>query len=583
MIRHLLFSAALLMLVATEARGQTSPATQLRTGHWLAVRGRLDATGTFVASKAELIDPRDNEVLIGTVTSVAASGDDASLLGMRLSIGERTLFEQLHRTRLEGARVEVEGHYRGPTKFSAREIAPRGAGRDRLIGRVDALETAEGTTRVRLMRWDVVLPAELLHDREVASFARTAEPPWLNVRAESRDVGDDDDEVLETIRISDTVSIGGQLEWKRVDERELDLDENDDEDRVDDAFSAQARIAWRPSGRFHAIGRVRHRVLFRDDDEDGDSRDDKTRLSEAYAYLSDLTPGFDLQVGRQDFDDDREWLYDQNLDAVRAIFAGSNMRFELSASTTLSDGSPRDEATDNFMAYFSHGDEDRSLAAYVVDRRDDRDDRDYPIHFGLRALGEWLPHSDVWLEYSVLRGYTGDIDLDSYGVDAGAVWRPEAIDPVYLSFGYARGTGDDDPNDDDDGAFRQTGLQDNNGKFGGVTSFRYYGELVDPELSNLEILTFGIGTRIGRRRSLDLVAHRYRQDEPAPFLLDTDLERNPDGVHRDLGWGFDLIYGDRSFESWDFEVVLGAFDPGDAFPDDADMAYVGKFQVRFKF
>ena len=70
-----------------------------------------------------------------------------------------------------------------------------------------------------------------------------------------------------------------------------------------------------------------------------------------------------------------------------------------------------------------------------------------------------------------------------------------------------------------DHAFRQTGIQDNNDKFGGVTSFKYYGELLEPELSNLHILTAGIGRRFGRRMSLDLIYHNYRQDEA---LYDTD-------------------------------------------------------------
>ena len=36
-------------------------------------------------------------------------------------------------------------------------------------------------------------------------------------------------------------------------------------------------------------------------------------------------------------------------------------------------------------------------------------------------------------------------------------------------------------------------MQRNRGKFNGVVSFRYYGEVLDPELTNLRILTLGIG------------------------------------------------------------------------------------------
>ena len=49
--------------------------------------------------------------------------------------------------------------------------------------------------------------------------------------------------------------------------------------------------------------------------------------------------------------------------------------------------------------------------------------------------------------------------------------------------GWAWGSGDQEPQSGNNGTFRQTGFQDNNDKWSGVTSFRYYGELVDPELS----------------------------------------------------------------------------------------------------
>ncbi|MGK0219010.1 MAG: hypothetical protein ACI9HE_002510, partial [Planctomycetota bacterium] len=53
-----------------------------------------------------------------------------------------------------------------------------------------------------------------------------------------------------------------------------------------------------------------------------------------------------------------------------------------------------------------------------------------------------------------------------------------------------------------------------------------------------------------------------------------------DGVHDDLGWELDLIYGDRSHSRLDMEVVLGMFEPGAAFPG-ADTAFLLKLQLRF--
>jgi hypothetical protein len=140
----------------------------------------------------------------------------------------------------------------------------------------------------------------------------------------------------------------------------------------------------------------------------------------------------------------------------------------------------------------------------------------------------------------------------------------------------------DRANDGTDGAFRQTGWQRNNGNLGGVTSFRYYGEVVDPELSNLGISTLGIGTRLGRDASIDLVWHEYRQDVAEGFLRQSDLDEDPDGVHRDLGREIDWIAGLRNALGSDFELVLGWFEPGDAFPD-ADAAWKVSLQWRYRF
>ena len=47
------------------------------------------------------------------------------------------------------------------------------------------------------------------------------------------------------------------------------------------------------------------------------------------------------------------------------------------------------------------------------------------------------------------------------------------------------------------------GLQENEADFGGAASFKDYGEVLDPELSNLAIFTVGLGLRPSEKFSLD--------------------------------------------------------------------------------
>src|SRR6185503_11368511 len=84
--------------------------------------------------------------------------------------------------------------------------------------------------------------------------------------------------------------------------------------------------------------------------------------------------------------------------------------------------------------------------------------------------------------------------------------------------------------------FRQTGYEDNTGRFGGFSSFQYYGEVLDPELANIEVMTVGASVRFGYAASVDLVAHNYRQHRPKQDMRAALVPQSPpDGSSRDLG------------------------------------------------
>jgi alginate production protein len=553
----------------------------LRVGHWVRVKGRLVEPGLFEGETVELRDPNDEESLIGTVEELTEDGSRFLLLGQPVFISERTDFEDLGPDELLGARVDVEGHYRGPRKFSAREIQPRSPGRDRIEGRIDSMTVTSKGVELTIMSFRVLLEAdaELELERPLERYELAPQ------RAEQRifQVRDEDDVQPGAVQITDELSFGGQIEYDVERRDNYNLNDDNRNDRTDTEIVLRGEFLWEPQDDFFALLGFRDTYSVQKEEEEETERELDGNLSELYGYWRDpFELGLDFQVGRQDFDEPREWVYDQNLDALRAHWRWGSARVELSYSTVLADGSRRDRESTNLMAYVSNDDWDRHLAAYVVDRRDGSGESDKPLHFGLRALGEWLPENDVWAELSVLRGYNENDDYEAYGFDLGSTWSPESADPFYFTVGYAFGSGDDDPTDDDDEGFRQTGLQDNNGKFGGVTSFRYYGELFEPELSNMGIVTLGVGAMVARRTSLDLVWHAYRQDHAADFLLDSNLKTQPNGLDRDLGQEVDLILGIRRWRHWDIEAIVGWFDPGDAF-DNRDEAWLTALQLRYRF
>jgi len=605
---------------------EVSTPVVLSVGHVIEVRGSLDEQGRFVAHEIELKPAASDDVLLGTVPADQTDPRAFTLLGQRVETDGETKWDNLDPGSLAGKRVKVEGSWKGPRKFRAESIAPRGEGRDRIAARLDELRKVEGGWEAGLMIFSVWIAdgTEVKHQRPLTEYglatARKIGQPDQDQEQISRD---EDDSFGKGIALTETLRLLGQIELLSEFEDNYDLNNtptpNDafEEDRLDNQMSLRARIAWAPSADLAGVAELRYTQLYRRDDDNGvnDSEvEHDGNLGETWLQWRDAlgNQGFDITVGRQDFDDPREWLYDQNLDALRFSWIRPDVRFDVSASTTLTGGSERDQQSWNAVAYLSNNDEEANLAAWTMLRETDEvgvwvpdpvdptndvlvDLAENSLHMGVRALGDWLPQNQTWAEFAFLTGdrdapvpqssnvVVENFDVSAWAYDVGTTWSPPYAAPLYFTIGYALGTGDSSVGE----SYRQTGYQDNNGRFGGVTSFSYYGELFEPELSNLGISTLGVGARIAERTSLDLVFHTYTQDEPANLFsprpgIEANLDQQPNGLNADLGWELDAIFGYRRFKSLDVEIVGAMFEPGDGFTID-DTAYFAKVQVRYRF
>lgn len=547
-------------------------------GNWLEIRGKKDEEGLFVAQRVDLIEPQPEEVLIGTISSFDKAGE-FTVLDQLVQISAKTSFRKIAGTRLLNERVKVEGYYRGRKRFSARTVSARGPGRDRITGLISDIKKHSDGYVLTVMNQQVFVAAELELRREkpIGEYAVAS----LNIVSPQGKQVSEDDQFGEGFRISDRLRFTTLLEARYKGEDNYDLYEARELDRQDIAGSVRGRLILSP-GKYGISGQLEARYSYAKVDEDllGTFTVDNARLGESFVFFDDpFEIDFDIQAGRMDFDDRREWLYDQNLDGLRVYWTLAGWLAEVSATTVYSDGKLRDENTDNFMAYVS--DPERRYAAYVIHRDTDLAGRKEKVtHIGLRAFVEWPPRHESWLEIARMSGSRDSTSLGGWGVDVGTTrfigkrW--------YMTAAWAFGQGDDRTSDGDDGNFRQTRLQDNNSKFGGVTSFRYYGELVDPELANMHIGTLGIGFLFTPKASIDIVGHYYRQDKAARRIIDSDIDQRPNGIDRELGWEIDAIVGWRPVRSWDFELVVGWFRPGKAFRRNDD-AWVSKLQIRYRY
>jgi alginate production protein len=207
---------------------------------------------------------------------------------------------------------------------------------------------------------------------------------------------------------------------------------------------------------------------------------------------------------------------------------------------------------------------------------------------GLRASGDWRTapaggaRLGYWAEAVWMGGReqrTALVTAASGAVTAGAsaqrAVRGQAVDlglsgtlglPLRpsLTLAYARGSGGAD-DDTQDRNFRQTGLHENKVRLAGVKRLRRYGELLQPDLSNLAVTTLGTGLHLLGNSSLELVLHRYRQAVPAARVTGARLSAVPEGLQTTLGREIDLFLALREWSWLELTLRWSRFEPGTAY------------------
>ncbi len=367
---------------------------------------------------------------------------------------------------------------------------------------------------------------------------------------------------------------------------------------------------------------------------------------EAWLYVGNpFIEPLGLQLGAQRFSDDREWWWDLDLDAARIRWDGRSFSGSLAVAEQLFPrlvGTDRIDALEedvfrvigegvwtlpreHVLALRVLHQDDRSANYRIGEcvpsapglffrfgcidpKREDASDarltwvggysagrfklaRFGQLHY--RADAAYLVGDEVSYDFAGPDVETGEArraaaldhhDVRGYGFDVGLEWELNLPGHPAVIMSYALGSGRQHDSSDRQRGFRQTGLHDNGDKFRGVATLDYYGELLAPELSNLQIITTGIGLRLFRASSIDLLYHHYRQDEPAPFLRDASVRRRPYGENPHIGDELDLVLGVEEWERFEIKGVLAVFRSGRAFrPGDGDFSYLASLRLRMNF
>ena len=412
--------------------------------------------------------------------------------------------------------------------------------------------------------------------------------------ASAADVFDPDEPPETRYQIAPYLTFGAELELTYDYQKNLGLDDRRDNDAATLVPELSLAFSFDPDPRFQAFLNVavsRPAVWKIEAGETKPSEDVALELKEAFILLRSLPGGLSLQLGRQRFEDERQWLYDEELDAVRLWLHRGALTAELSLSRDglvrkdLLSSAPQGDEINNYVLSASYRLlPDLTLEAYAIVRDDQAASRNRPVFLGVRSRGEPIEDLDYWFELGYVGGRDGSTRISGWGIDLGATYEWQIGPKPALTLGFAFGSGDGNPGDGTDRSFRQTGLQDNESDFGGATDFKYYGEALDPELSNLAIFTAGVGIRPSDKISVDLVYHYYLQHRASTTLRNAGLEAEPSGRSRRLGSGVDLILGlQEIYDCLELKAVVGYFSPGAAFPERNGGAWVVRAEVQFRF
>lgn len=299
-----------------------------------------------------------------------------------------------------------------------------------------------------------------------------------------------------------------------------------------------------------------------------------------------------VSLGRSRMNDPRNWLFassdDKNDNIQLQYRTDSDFIQVVAAARDLLPSNlfePQDQHRSlNYASTYEHTFPNGMRAGgflLLQDQRNEGDGHDR-TYFGARSRGTVAGgHIDYWADMIVLRGTSGTTPMRSYAFDAGVIYKFLDTLQFHLVVSYAYGSGDGDPSDGVDKRFRQTGIQENRYQFGGVSRFKYYGESLNPELSNLGVATAAVGFKPNVLSSVDLVVHHYELAQAGNGIFASRLQSQPTGASRNAGNAVDLVAGYRDRTAVEFEFFGGWFMPGPAFgPRRADSVY-GMFKLKY--
>jgi len=273
-------------------------------------------------------------------------------------------------------------------------------------------------------------------------------------------------------------------------------------------------------------------------------------------------------IGRKQLEDYRSWWLDRPMDVVGIfnlhdlytyqLYLGGrlNNRTLLSNTTSLTANLKHTVFAylhlDYQYHYLNH------LGLFLLKEKTTISNNNRNLNWiGPRIYGDIYTENDKKIKYWADLGYnSGDVNhknMSDFAYDVGTIY----MDNNYsLGISYANG-GEN---------YHQPIFADNKSEFlQKYLKFRYYGEFLDPKLSNMGILSLYAFYKQTPNKLYAFTYHNYRQNNPSSILYTTNYIVNPNGIKKDIGNEFDFIYRFLVPLRYNYKVIFSYFNGGSAF------------------
>ena len=299
--------------------------------------------------------------------------------------------------------------------------------------------------------------------------------------------------------------------------------------------------------------------------ETGIDIDIKELYAQSYGLFANR---LNFLIGRKQLFDTRSWWIDRPMDVIGIFNLHDLFRYELTVGGRLGNRTLLSDAT-SLTANLKHT---RFLLAHIdyqwrylqhIGFFALKEKTTLPLHkrdlrwIGLRAYGDsYIDENSkirYWLDIGINNGTYNYQNQNAVAYEVGALYMDNNHS---LGISYASSTKE----------YLQPIFADNKSKFlQRDLKFRYYGEFLDPKLSNIKILSLYGTYKPCLEKTYILAFHDYRKTSNVKTLYTTGYVLPTNTRHKHIGDEVDFLYQYLLSLRYNYKFIFSYFKGGDAF------------------